>query len=89
MSLVWWLPELFRELRFWGASPGCPWGGILLALAVSCIWCFIGGILVGACIFSSGCRRAIFVIVRAIISEFHPGSLHQIDLRQRLAQYRN
>ena len=94
MSLAWWLPELFRELRFWGASSACPWGGILLAIFVCCAWCFLAGLLAGACIFSTGCRRAILVIIRVFASEFHPGNLHPgnlqpLDLRNRLAQYRH
>ena len=32
MSLSFILPEVLRELRWWGGSSSCPWGAIGLAL---------------------------------------------------------
>jgi hypothetical protein len=89
MSLAWWLPEIVREIRFWGASPGCPWGGIILILCLACCLSFVGGLIAGACIFSAGCRRTLLILIRSIVAEFYPTHLHHLDLRQRIAQYRD
>lgn len=69
----WWVPDLVREIRFLVSPPaGCPWGAIVL------VWCFVSaasftaGVLVGALIFSSGCRRFTGSVLRYCLAQLGP-----------------
>ena len=81
------LPDLFRELRFWGTSTTCPWGAIGLALVCTAaiFWCC--GFLAATVLFSSHCRRLITYLARLLVVGLQPVDQRPVDLRSRLAEY--
>ena len=87
MSLALWLPEVFRELRFWtSASSGCPWGALaFVGLLLICI-CWTFGFFTATLIFSHHCRRVVLHLARALCAALEP-RVGALDLRGRLAQY--
>ena len=87
MSLALWLPEVFRELRFWTAtSAGCPWGSIAFVGLLFGGICWACGFLVATLVFSHQCRRVVLHLARALCAALEP-RVGALDLRGRLAQY--
>ena len=72
MVVPWWLPDLFREVRFLFTAPTtCPWGAIGLFLIVLCCCSCLAGICIGAFAFSVQCRKFASGLVRLAFVLFH------------------
>ena len=83
------VPEVLREARWWfGASTVCPWGALGCIALLLAGWCFSLGFLLGALTFSSSCRRLLVQFARACLAGLETEQAPVVDLRQRLARYR-
>jgi hypothetical protein len=90
MSIPWWAPEIFRELRFWFAPPSvCPWGLIGLCFVVGLLISCITGFVIGALVFSSHCRRITIQLLSVTLACLQPSiPVARTDLGARLAEHR-
>lgn len=83
------LPEVLREARWWlSSTTTCPWGAIAFLVLLLAIWSFVIGFVVGAVSFNSYCRRCLLQLARACIAGFETEAGPVVDLRHRLARYR-
>ena len=91
MSLSYLLPEVLKELRWWGSASGCPWGAIGLTLILCCGVSWICGFCFSALVFSPQCRRILAHIARLVAFQLQPvappAAPVNLDLQRRLAEY--
>ena len=88
MSLSYLLPEVLKELRWWGSASGCPWGAIGLTLFLCCGVSWICGFCLSAIVFSPHCRRILAHIARLVALNLQPAVVPaHSEVQRRLAEY--
>ena len=89
MSLGFLVPEVLRELRFWGQSSVCPWGAIGLGAVILSCCCLGVGFVCAALVFSAQCRRLVAYLARGVALSLSPGPVvgPDLQLQRRLSEY--